>query len=632
MPLKLPHVPSKDEMGALLIDHPFFNSIIRVLLFDRLFRTLVVGGVVLVLAVGLFVAKLRTATPPGFEPEIKLSGLNLVQTWFKTRTARQQVANGQLEEGLQTWNLALARNPADPNLVREYLDLLGQVLPTRDRAATGVKYSRWLLRLTATNHLDLELSARLYRHLGLEDLTVDLLAPLGELTPELEAAFLVALFESNQFARFADRWESADRHGSGNSWNSPELALYAAAYQAGWGPRCELGEAQAALDNAKENPDLRILAHRLQLKVSERLVQADSYRQSLKVLEDWRKDRLVDHTVYWQLLTSVGRKSEALKLIGAHPVSSNSGTDLVLLARAYFDLGQPDVSREILKLYTPEFSDSEAIWIAHTNLLIDQQRWNNLLDVALLMRHEDNPLRDQLAAFSYYAEGLGELGKGRRHAAETAFKRVASAPTRNLLWEFIFAERVDTLGFRAAAREILLNLKRMVPDDKRFWALLSNTAFELRQPDLVVAAMTSAYWLRSDDPLMIRNYAAALLAAGQRQDEALRLTSQLMELSPADPGNQIHHALALLQNNRTGDAAAVLQRIIPDQLDDGDQSGYYFATLKLRLAQGRYQEAFRALAYVQVKDLLPAEIQQLELARARLAQMGVVRSAGRSIN
>ena len=127
-------------------------------------------------------------------------------------------------------------------------------------------------------------------------------------------------------------------------------------------------------------------------------------------------------------------------------------------------------------------------------------------------------------------------------------------------------------------------------------------------------------------------YVSALLAAGQRQDEALRLTSQLVELDPADPGNQIHHVLALLQNNRAGEAAAVLQQIVPDQLDDGDQSGFYFATLKLRLAQGRYQEAFQALAYVQVKDLLPAEIQQLELARARLAQMGVVRSTGHSIN
>ncbi len=632
MPLKLPHIPTKEEMGALLIDHPFFNSIIRVLLFDRLFRALVVGGVVLVLAVGLFVAKLRTATPPGFEPQIKLSGLNLVQAWSQQRTARKQMANGQLEEALQTWNLALAHNPADPDLVRGYLDLLGQVLPTRDRAASAVRYSRWLLRLTATNHLDLERSARLYRQWGLEDLTVDLLAPLGELTPELEAFLLMALFEGNELARFADRWESPNQHASGSARNPPELALYAAAYQAGWGPQCNAAEGQSALDKAKANPDLRILAHRLQLKVSERLFQPDAYRQSLEVLEDWRKDRLTEHTAYWQLLSCLGRKPEALKLIGAHPVSPESGTDVIVLARAYFDLGQPDVSREILKLYRPEFTDSEAIWIAYANLLIDQERWTPLLDVALLMRHEDNPLREQLAAFSYYAEGLGELGKGHRSVAETAFKRIASVPTRNVLWELIFAERVDTLGFRSAAREILLNLKQMLPGEKRFWTLLSRKAFEIRQPHLVVAAMTAAYWLRSEDPLVIKNYATALLAAGQRPDEALRLSSLLMQTLPAEPGHPICHALALLQNERPAEAAAVLERLAPDQLADDVRSEYYFAMLKLRVAQGRYAEARQALAPIQLRDLLPAEVQQLELARAKLAQMGVVQTTGPSLN
>lgn len=633
MPLKLPHMPPKAALGNLLIDHPFINSIIRVLLFDRLFRTLIVGGVVLVIACGFLVAKLHTTTPPGVLPRIKVSGLDLLQAWSLKRTAREQATHGQLEAALETWSRALANNPADTSLVREFLEHLGQAAPTRDHASTAVRFSRWLLRLTATNHVDLELCVRLNRHFGLEDLTIDLLSPLGDqLTPKLEAALLMALFERNQFARFADRWEIASqlRQGS-HAFCTPELALYAAAYNAGWGPLSNAGAGQAELDKAKDDPAMRILAHRLQLRVSERLVQPEQYRQSLDVLEDWRKDRLADHTAYWRLLSSLGRKSDALNLIGAHHVSAESGTDVVLLARAYFDLGKPDVSREILNHYVPEFSDPETVWMTYANLLIDLERWEDLLDVTELMRHEDNPLRDSLAALSFYAEGLGELGKGRRLDAEIAFKRIASAPVKNVLWELVFAEKVDALGFQGAAREILLNLRRALPDDGCFWTLLARTAFEFRKPDLLVSAMTSAYWLHPEDPQVVNDYAAALLATRQRPDEALRLTSQLLEANHADPETQINHALALLQNDRPEDAAAVLQRLSPAQLTDGNLAEYYFATLQLHLAEGRYSDALQAMERVEVKVLLPVEIQQLKLARARLNEMGVAVSA-RSMN
>ena len=68
------------------------------------------------------------------------------------------------------------------------------------------------------------------------------------------------------------------------------------------------------------------------------MVQPETYRKSLEFPQDQRQD----HIGYWQLLTSMGRKAEALQLIDSHATPRASGEETVLLAKAHFDLGQQE--------------------------------------------------------------------------------------------------------------------------------------------------------------------------------------------------------------------------------------------------------------------------------------------------
>jgi len=248
-----------------------------------------------------------------------------------------------------------------------------------------------------------------------------------------------------------------------------------------------------------------------------------------------------------------------------------------------------------------------------------QKRWDDLISLALLIRREDNPVRDILGSYSYYLEGLAELRKDRLPAATNAFKHIPGTRTKDKTIELMIAEKVEALGFPDVSKAILLNLqKEIVDNNDRFWVLLAQTAFESKDPDVLVSALASAYKLSPDNLPIVNNYAAALLATRQRPDEALRLTSRVLAKVPNVPGPRINQAQALLQNQKPAEAEPILREIDPAKLGDEERSAYSLACFELYLAQHKYDDARKALAGVQPRHLLPTEVKWMSEAQKQL--------------
>ena len=617
MPLRFPRLPDKDQLGEKLVNYPVLNSLLRMLLYERLFRFAFIGLLLLLCGTGIFVAKIITASPKGFTPPIKISGLDYVQAWSLRRTAVKQAAAGKFDDALYSWRVAIANNPVDPELLRGCLNHTLQSSDKRKCLPVVVGYSRWLMRLTETNLVDVELSATLYEHFDLDDLTIVTLKPLDKrLTPKLEEYYLRALFNRSRYTEFADRWKDAQLRGM--SVAEPRLQLYQCAYDAGWGQLSEAAAGRKQLDEAKGDPSRRVLAHRLQLKVSEHLVQPDVYHASLQFLQDLHQDRMEDHVGYWELLNSIGRKTEALKQLETHVTPPNSGEEAVLLAKANYDLGNQDKSREILERYAPDFADSEGVWLSYANLLTAQKRWSDLKQVALLLRSENHPLRDSFAGYSYYLEGLAQLGEEQRERASSAFKKIPGAKVKNPVWELMIGEKLASLGFAAESRDVLMTVEKENANNPGFWLLLSRTAFDAKDPEVLVSALASAYKLRPDDPMIMNNYAAALISTRQRPEESLRLTSSLVEKFPDAAPPRLNHALALLQNQRLTEAESVLGSMDSTKLAPPDLSSYHLAVFELKVAQQRLEEAKQASDKIDAQFLLPTEKQWLEKTRRQL--------------
>ena len=373
-----------------------------------------------------------------------------------------------------------------------------------------------------------------------------------------------AVFNRGENSRFISQWEQFEHDGA--PLNEPELALFHAAYLAGWASGSKSMEGQERLDRAKRIPALAALAHHLQLKVSEQLAQVDVYQHSLAFLHARDSDTLTDHIGLWRLLATLGRSAEAARFMQTRLQVPASGGEAVLLAKTYFDLGYTEDAREILKRYAPDFDNSEAVWLSYANLLIEQKLWDDLFALALQLRHEAHPLRDLLQGYSYYLQGVAEVWRGHHHSAREAFQKLYQAKIRNRIWELSAAETIESLGFSDIAQELLLNIQKDVPKTPEYWMLLARTACETKEPNVLVSALAAAYKLRPDDELVINNYAAALLSTHQRPTEALRLTRKVIKRSPDLPSSKINYCLALLQNAEIPGAETVLKSINPSQL------------------------------------------------------------------
>src|ERR1041385_1447673 len=150
-------LPSKEELGAKLFDYP----LLRQLLFERWFRLAFTFLVCIIIFFALFLPKIWRTSPPGFRPVIKVSGLDLVQARSLKRSALRAEAKGDYDQANYAWLSALANNRADAELVRGTLRNMLHDPHRRQRANQGVREALWLLKLTGTNVVDLELATRI---------------------------------------------------------------------------------------------------------------------------------------------------------------------------------------------------------------------------------------------------------------------------------------------------------------------------------------------------------------------------------------------------------------------------------------------------------------------------------------
>ncbi len=546
-------LPTREDIEAKLLN----NSLIRVLFFERWFRVAFAAFLLVFIFLALFLPKIWRTSKAGFMPVVKVSGLDLVQAWSLKRTALKAQAAGNFVEANLAWQSALANNMADPDLVRGSLrNLLSDPHP-REHVVQGMQESYWLLRLNNTNLVDLELVSQVFALYKYYDPIVTLLEPRQSvLSPPLMAAYLKALFSVGRVDAFNDRWQEF----SPRIQDDPDLRLYRAAYLAGWGAPGTIKEGRDTLDAATAEPARRILAWQLKLIVSAHQLDVGAYHQALEKLAEWHEDLLPFHLSYWRLLSATGKKDEAIQLAEAYPYPPATPGELVDLAQLYTEFGRRDKAIEFMNHYAPDLGNAPLVWMVYANLLIEAKRWDDLRNLAVQIRSRDS-VADSLSGFSYFIEGRAEAALDRQSNAAADFKKAAER-------EYAFpsvaqqvAAQLLTLGYPELAREMLGRLEKPLQKEFNYWSLLFTAADRLKDVDLMLKAASRAYELRPVDPRVVNNYAAALLIARQRPDEAIKLTLQLVNQQPDSFVAVVNHSAALLMNDRAREAEALLSRV-----------------------------------------------------------------------
>ena len=604
-------LPTKEELGAKLLDYP----LLRQLLFERWFRWAFVGFALVFIFMGLFLPKIWRTSRPGFMPVIRVSGLDLVQAWSLKRTALKAQAAGKFDEANYAWQAALANNRADADLVRGALRNALLDPRTTQRAGPAIREAFWLLKLTGTNVSDLQLAAPLLERVRYYDPILSWLEPrLDQLTPELRAVYLKTLFNEGRMDTFKARWDELGRDLAAD----PELGLYWAAYRVGWGPPDSLAEPRRRLDEATNDPALRRLALRLKMTLAARELNVVEYSRALKSLEELREDTVQHHARYWRLLAQDGRQSEAEELARGYAHAPASATELVELAQVYAELGMHDQALQLYQANRKTFEQAPVFWVAYASMLLDDKNWEAVRNLAIQIRSSDD-VRDVLAGFSYFLEGRAELGSGRDGNAAAAFQKAAERDYPFPSIGLRVAAQLAQLSQPQLASVMLARLEKSFDREVGYWTLVFRAAEQVKDTELMLKSAARAYELNPRDPVASNNYAAALLITRRTPELAIRLTLPFLLQNPRLPHAIVNHGAALLMNGRAREAQPLLEGIPTNVFNRTQLTLYNLDLFDLYLQLGRQDLALATSKRIELDRLYPVQRQWFEKQRQQLS-------------
>lgn len=599
-----------ERLGRPFLAYPFLHFVAT----NPVWAAAIGGLLLALLAGGAALPKVWRVTPKGFLPVVRISVVDRFQARGLATTALRLSSEGKPEAALSAWLNAAANDPGDLRWARGGLaEVLRIRQPTPLQVTRSLVQTQWLLRLGRTNQVDVELVAEVYARFGFWAEVYELLRPSAATRSATgQAAFAKALFHTGRVEQFARQWSELGDLGTSN----PGLALYGAAYQAGWGLPERRADGWRRLEAGEADPALKLLVNRLLLVLHSKSADLAGYEVTLRRLEEAGADSLADHVGYWRLLVEQGRRRDAEIRAEEAALQLPPPWELLELVRFQLELGMREPASRLLKAATERYGGSPSrwslrCWTLHGSLLVELRRWDELLWMATDLARV-HYVGGELAGFAHFMEGRArhalshfELG---RHAFEQAARESFPFPDFGLQ----AAVTLNQLDYPDLAQRVLEPLETALAEDPRYWQCLFESVYRQRQDSrLLFKAARGGYRLRPTDVGFANNYAAALLLNRWQPSEACAVTQSVLAQAPDLVSARLNHAFALAMNNRLSEAEATLAGVHLSALTRIDQTAYHLAALEICLRQGHRARAREHAGAIDRRHLFPNQLEWL---------------------
>lgn len=569
------------------------------------------------LAAGLMIPKIWRSTPVGFDPQIRISAIDMLQARSLAKSARVWEAARRPTEAFQAWRSAIANNPGDARLHQSLIEcVLSQDNPDPNLLRAGAIQSMWLLRLTRTNDVSLRLCSRIFSRAGLDDELWELLSQPQVVVPsDVARIFAVVAFKTDHFDVFRRVWLQNEAAFKGDA----ELRLYDAAWTALSGSASEVLPAVNRLRAACETRDLRVLALQLKGWVEAQRFEVAALEGTLKALQEAHADRVEDHVRLWQLHNYLGHRQVAADAARAYVGLPKSSREVTLMMRAWNQLGLDDLVAEFAKAQIERFENLPEVWVLAASTLIKAKRWEELRLLAASMR-KSLPISAYLASYVDFVDGMVETGlasavpsreeaaPGKRlmTRAEELFSNIPKKRPASPTVAFEMAQSLIALGQHSIAFGLLEPLESQLGGRPEYWLQMVQCAHRKRQADVLLSITQKAYDRFPKNVGVANDRAVALLIADQNPGESVRLTHDVLRAVPS-PGVQINHAIALIRNSRLDEAVTLLNSLPVDSLSPEVRSSWHFAQFEAAIARSDMSRATSEFAQINPQWLFPEQ-------------------------
>ncbi len=580
------------------------NGFLRHLVHEPAFLVAMVGFVVCGVGVALMIPKMWNPAPAHFSRIVRVSLLDLAQSWNLKRTARNSVAEGQWDEALVGWRSAMANNLADIETHRGTLETLRDAPLLRSSNLNLALFSgELLIELSGTNRADTVLVADvLIRHRLVDVGMAVLRAWEKEFTPAEEAVWLRGLLTAGQVAAFDARWKASAPAHEGDA----RMRLYRAAVDAS-GPPSQAVDALDRLRAALTDPALRLDAARLLCWASLRRDDLTEYERGLAVLREMRSAMVQDEVGSWVLLARHDRLEDARRAAREYrDVPPPTPMEAVQLSRAWSDLGLGDLAVDMFRAHGERYGVAFEAWATYFDLLVERGQWDDLRRVASTLRGNSSG-KDDIQAMTWYAEAIADLSENRRTAAQAYLKRLEDAAIANPSVVLRVASGLIRAGEFATSAKLLERVESGMGSQPDYWIQVLINAQGRRDMTAMERATDRLLALQPGNLVGLNVKLGLMLLKRENPSEALTLSVRLTSGGKASTGAAINHAAALLQNSRFAEAGEVLSRISPSRLTPMERAAWELAQVEFLGASGRPGEALELGRKIDVSQLMPPD-------------------------
>src|SRR5262249_27601987 len=155
-------------------------------------------------------------------------------------------------------------------------------------------------------------------------------------------------------------------------------------------------------------------------------------------------------------------------------------------------------------------------------------------------------------------------------------------------------------------------------EEVQYWVLLFTVADQLKDTDLLIKAARQAYALKPKDPVVINNYAAALIIRRQDPQEVIKLTLPLFTDNPNSLHAVVNHSAALLLNDRPKEAEALLSRVRTNTLNRAQLALFNLDLFETYFSLHDFDRARQISDQIEADLLYPTQRHWLEQVRQGL--------------
>ena len=578
------------------------------------YRWAIFCGVIILGVSGLVllgIAKIVDVMPEHMELTQKRSFLDLIQADQLASTARQMAEKEDLKSTTRVWVQAIQQNPGNADHIRSMLEFLLENDRVSSEAIAAMNMSRWLLKLSSTNHSDAVLVARVYDHYGLQKQSLELLDDHGDgLGSGDKSAYVRLLFENRKFNEFYAAWSRLGEEEK----NLPEMRMMSTAWDYGFSENLDQADAARSelLEHIQDNP-----AHAGRLRITflmaahrGDLVTLESVLENLQLINAAQP---VHHHTYWKILHLNGRSSEARKKAIAYNFPPRGPDDFTSQLETLLMLDLNSQAYDYIDKYIDRFPGFPLPWFEALKVLASKMEWDRLADCS--DRLLSNPSMIAHESLGRFFRGIAYHRMNRFDRAATMFEglKTKSLTANNAVSQDLIPMVITELsdfGYPETAAEIFDGLTgdENFSESLSYWKAGYKLALAARDLNRAFLASEKLYTLEPENYISLFNFASCLISFGDSPDESLMRMEMLMELRPGWIPGLINHALALIQNGKLVEADRILYiEINPGAIPDSLKSDYYLALFELKLMQGDTEKALEISQLIDPKTLFKVE-------------------------